>query len=313
MSNIHNPVLLHESIEALEINSEGIYVDGTFGRGGHAHEILERLTTGKLIAFDRDIDAVNYGKEMFKAKIASKHLILVHEQFSMMQEILNKYRLSGKINGILLDLGVSSPQIDVAERGFSFMKNGPLDMRMDQTKGICAQEVLIKYNVKDLSNIFYNYGEERYAWKIAKAIKETLAKGRLLNQTLQLSQLIKETVGKRERKNPATRCFQSLRIFVNNEIHEITKTLSIAFRLLKQSGNLVVISFHSLEDRIIKAFMRGLVQGDDGRHIFPRKIPIPKKFVIKAKWHVKKKRASCKEIKMNPRSHSATLRSVKKI
>ena len=252
---MHYSVLLNESIAALAIKSDGVYVDGTFGRGGHSREILSKLTTGKLIAFDRDLDAINYAKVHFKDEISDGKLLLVHAPFSTMAKSLTEFGFAGQVDGVLLDLGVSSPQLDIAERGFSFMKDGPLDMRMDQTKGLSAEDVLIRYDAEDLARIFRDYGEEKHAWRIAQAIKQVLDQGELLDRTLKLAKLIEKTIGNKEKKHPATRCFQALRIFVNEELDEVSMTLKTAFDMLKTSGHLAVISFHSLEDRIVKQFM----------------------------------------------------------
>ncbi|WP_119329324.1 16S rRNA (cytosine(1402)-N(4))-methyltransferase RsmH [Cysteiniphilum halobium] len=308
---MHYSVLLDESIAALAIKADGVYVDGTFGRGGHSHAILAKLTTGKLIAFDRDLEAIDYAKVQFKADIDKGRLILVHAAFSTMAKVLSELEFAGKVDGVLLDLGVSSPQLDIAKRGFSFMKDGPLDMRMDQTTGMSAKEVLISYDVEDLARIFREYGEERHAWRIAQAIKESLKRGEGLDRTLQLAKLIEKTIGNKEKKHPATRCFQALRICVNQELDEVTITLSAAFEMLRLSGRLVVISFHSLEDRIVKQFMTKLIKGEDKK--LPRGIPILEEFIPQAKWCVKQGKASFKELEENVRSRSAILRAVEKL
>ncbi|WHN65559.1 16S rRNA (cytosine(1402)-N(4))-methyltransferase RsmH [Cysteiniphilum sp. QT6929] len=308
---MHYSVLLNESIAALAIKVDGIYVDGTFGRGGHSRQILAGLTTGKLIAFDRDLEAIEYAKVHFKAEIESGKLILVHAPFSTMAHALTELGFAGKVDGVLLDLGVSSPQLDVAERGFSFMKDGPLDMRMDQTKGLSAEDILINYDAEELAHIFREYGEEKHAWRIAQAIKAALAKGDILDRTLKLASLIEKTIGKKEKKHPATRCFQALRICVNAELDEVSTTLNDAFEVLKPSGHLAVISFHSLEDRIVKQFMTKLVKGEDKK--LPRGMPILEEFVPKAKWCVKQGKASSKELEENVRSRSAILRAVERL
>lgn len=308
---MHYSVLLNESIAALAIKADGIYVDGTFGRGGHSRQILARLTTGKLIAFDRDLEAIEYAKIHFENDIENGKLILVHAPFSTMANALTELGFVGKIDGVLLDLGVSSPQLDVADRGFSFMKDGPLDMRMDQTKGVSAEDVLISYDAEELARIFREYGEEKHAWRIAQVIKATLEKGEVLDRTLKLASLIEKTIGKKEKKHPATRCFQALRICVNAELDEVTTTLNTAFEALKPSGHLAIISFHSLEDRVVKQFMTKLIKGEDKK--LPRGMPILEEFVPKAKWCVKQGKASTQELEENVRSRSAILRAVERL
>lgn len=308
---MHYSVLLNESIIALVIESDGIYIDGTFGRGGHSQAILKKLTTGKLIAFDRDLDAISYAKAHFKTEIDSGKLTLVHAPFSTIAKTLTELELLGKVDGVLLDLGVSSPQLDVAERGFSFMRDGPLDMRMDQTKGLAAKDILITYDAESLARIFRNYGEERHAWRIAQSIKKALECGYSLDRTLKLAKLIEKTIGNKEKKHPATRCFQALRICVNEELKEITIILNKAFEILNTSGRLAVISFHSLEDRIVKHFMTRIIRGED--EYLPRGMPILHKFVPQAKWCVKQGKASDKELKENIRSRSAILRVLERL
>lgn len=308
---MHYSVLLNESIDALDIKSDGIYVDGTFGRGGHSQKILKKLVQGKLIAFDRDLDAINYAQSLFSSEIFSGKLMLVHAPFSTMAEILDVHRLSFQVDGIFLDLGVSSPQLDVAERGFSFMRDGHLDMRMDQTKGLSAHEVIMGYSVEALARVFHDYGEEKHAWRIAQAIKRSLERGEMLDRTLKLARLIEKTIGKKEKKHPATRCFQALRICVNEELEEISQVLAKAFNMLKFSGRLAVISFHSLEDRIVKNFMTELIKGKEKN--LPRGMPVFDEFTPKAKWLVKKGKASDKELEENFRSRSAILRVIEKL
>ena len=246
---MHYSVLLRPSIDGLNINPKGYYIDGTFGRGGHSRLILSHLgEDGRLIAFDRDPQAVEYAREHFN----DDRFIIVHEPFSAMLDYCNQHQLTGKIDGILLDIGVSSPQLDIAERGFSFMKDGPLDMRMDYTRGMPASEALQVLDVQSLCDIFRRYGEEKHAWRIANRIKEHLNEGLPLDTTLQLAQLIEKNIGKKEKKHPATRCFQALRIYVNQELEELERVLASAEQLLAPTGRLSVITFHSLEDRIVK-------------------------------------------------------------
>ena len=308
---MHNPVLLNLSIKSLNIKPDGIYVDGTFGRGGHAKLILEKLTTGKLIAFDRDLDAINHANIHFENYIKNGKMIVIHAAFSTIAQEISKLNLTEKIDSVLFDLGVSSPQLDIAERGFSFMHDGPLDMRMDQSKGKAAYDI-IKYNsINSLAHIFSNYGEEKYAWKIAKNIKKYIQQGKLLNRTLSLAKLIEKTIGRKERKHPATRCFQALRIYVNDELNEVSKGINNSFSILKNSGRLATISFHSLEDRIVKNFMKNLIR--DNSVNIPRGMPIISNFSPKAKWIIKQGKALDEEIYKNVRSRSAILRVIEKV
>ncbi len=308
---MHYSVLLNESLDALDIQQDGIYIDATFGRGGHSQAILEKLNTGQLFAFDRDLEAIEYGKDNFSDYIQNRKLILIHAPFSTMKTVIDAHGLTGKINGILLDLGVSSPQLDQAERGFSFMKDGPLDMRMDQTNGVSAFDVLNSHSVEELSLIFREFGEERHAFRIAQAIKTALQSGGDLTRTLKLASLIEKTIGKREKKHPATRCFQALRIYVNQELNEISKTLIDAFELLKSTGRLAVISFHSLEDRIVKHFMTNLIKHENKN--LPRGFPVFDNFIPQAKWIIKQGKSNEDELSKNVRSRSAILRVIEKI
>ncbi|WP_395946370.1 16S rRNA (cytosine(1402)-N(4))-methyltransferase RsmH [Caedibacter taeniospiralis] len=308
---MHYSVLLDESIKALAIRGGGIYIDGTFGRGGHSRRILTGLTAGHLIAFDRDLAAIDYAKTYFAQALQSNELSLVHAPFSTMAQHLESLGLTGKVNGILLDLGVSSPQLDEASRGFSFMKDGPLDMRMDQTKGLSAYDVISSYSDEDLAKIFRDYAEEKHAWRITQTIKRALSEGQALDSTLKLAQLIEKTIGKKEKKHPATRCFQALRICVNEELEELSKALMSAFQILCVSGRLAVISFHSLEDRIVKQFMTELIKGK--QQFVPRGMPILETFTPKALWIVKQGKASAKELEANTRSRSAILRVIEKV
>jgi 16S rRNA (cytosine1402-N4)-methyltransferase len=251
----HRTVLLKEAIDGLAPRADGIYVDGTFGRGGHSRELLGRLgAAGRLIAIDRDPDAVKAGQA-----IADRRFSLHHAAFSELAAVLVQAGLEGAagvVDGVLLDLGVSSPQIDVAARGFSFRQDGPLDMRMDPTRGETAADWLARADEKDIAEVVRDYGEERFAVQIAKKIVAARGSERIAG-TRQLAALVAQAVRSREPgQDPATRTFQALRIHVNGELEELSLILPLAFDALRSGGRLVVISFHSLEDRLVKRFMR---------------------------------------------------------
>lgn len=305
-SNLHQSVLLQESIEQLAIKPNGIYVDGTFGRGGHSQAILNALgTDGQLIAFDKDPTAIQYANDHIK----DKRFSIVHASFADMQSVLAVNGLTGRVDGILLDLGVSSPQLDEADRGFSFMREGPLDMRMDTTKGISAAGWLQVVNETELANVIFEYGEERFSRRIAKAIVAA-RKVSPINTTKQLAEIVGEAVPRREPgKNPATRTFQAIRIFVNRELEDLEQGLAQCLEVLKVGGRLAVISFHSLEDRIVKQFMKQ--QSSPPR--VPRNIPIRHTdFQPRLKLMGKPIMPSDKEVSGNVRARSAVLRTAEK-
>jgi 16S rRNA (cytosine1402-N4)-methyltransferase len=259
---VHAPVLLAESIQALCIKPSGTYVDCTFGRGGHSQAILQQLNaSGRLIALDRDVDAIAAGQ----ALLVDSRLTLVHSAFSRLQTVLEQHAPNG-IDGLLMDLGVSSPQLDQAARGFSFKQDGPLDMRMDQTRGVSAKEWLMSASENDIAKVLKDYGEERAAVSIAKTIvtRRGSADGAALQTTRQLAALVAGVLGRRQGsqgqrsalgKDPATRTFQAIRIFINQELEELAIGLDQAVQALRPQGRLAVISFHSLEDRIVKQFL----------------------------------------------------------
>lgn len=247
----HKTVLLEEAVDALAIRPAGIYVDATFGRGGHARLILRRLgSAGRLIALDRDPAAIEAGKE-----IADPRLKLFHAAFSSLGAVLKEEGVE-RVDGVLLDLGVSSPQLDDAERGFSFRADAPLDMRMDTSRGQTAAEWLAQASQRQLAEVIKNYGEERFANAVAKAIVAARAGGAIAT-TRQLAEIVASAVRTREQgQHPATRSFQAIRIHVNQELEELSLTLPQCVAALNRGGRLAVISFHSLEDRIVKRFMR---------------------------------------------------------
>lgn len=310
----HATVLLHETVDGLALKENGIYIDGTFGRGGHSRLILSKLSAnGRLIAIDRDPKAVAEAQ-----KIQDSRFHIEHSAFSDILPICEKLNLVGKIDGILLDLGVSSPQLDDAERGFSFMKDGPLDMRMDDSKGMSAAEWLQHVSEQDLAWVLKTFGEERFAKKIASAIvnyNKSAAQngGECLTRTLQLAELIAQTVPfKDKHKHPATRSFQAIRIFINSELDELEKVLQSALTVLAPGGRLSIISFHSLEDRMVKHFMRKQSQGED----IPKGLPLREDQIQRnqtLKVIGKAIMPSDEEIAQNPRARSAVLRIAERL
>ena len=300
--NSHITVLLDEAVYALAIKPNGIYVDGTFGRGGHSKKILAQLGgSGRLIAFDRDLAAVAAGKAIEDSRFS-----MVHSHFAAMQTKLADMGVT-KVDGILLDLGISSPQIDEANRGFSFRYDAPLDMRMDQSSGKTAAEFLATTTEQQLSEVIKNYGEERFAKQIARALVAERNDGRAITTTGQLAKVVAGAVTRHEPgQNPATRTFQALRIFVNQELEELSLTMPQCLALLAPQGRLAVISFHSLEDRMVKQFIRDQANRDDLPANFPvRAADLPQPKLVAVGKAIK---PSAAEIKRNVRSRSAVLR-----
>jgi 16S rRNA (cytosine1402-N4)-methyltransferase len=307
--NAHISVLLAESISGLAIKPEGTYIDCTFGRGGHSGLILDNLgPNGRLIAIDRDLTAI----EAAKKYATDKRFTIEHQGFADLQMIVEKHQLTEKIDGILLDLGVSSPQLDEAERGFSFMKDGPLDMRMDTTRGQTAAEWIAVADVEDITWVLRTFGEEKHAWRIANAIVDEREET-ALTRTGQLAQLIKKTAPQREmKKHPATRSFQAIRIYINSELEQIEKVLSASLSVLATDGRLVVISFHSLEDRLVKQFMK---KHSQGRKV-PRGLPISEEELNKGKnlsLIGRRLKPSKDEVEDNVRSRSSVLRVAQRL
>ena len=301
----HVPVLLEETMHALRIREDGTYVDGTFGRGGHSAAILARLgVRGRLLAFDQDPAA------HADRALEDPRLELIHARFSTMTEALAARGIR-HVAGVLLDLGVSSPQLDESARGFSFMRDGPLDMRMDTTRGETAAGWLNRADEKEIREVIRDYGEERFAKSIAAAIVD--ARGREpFGRTRQLAEVVGRAVRTREPgQHPATRTFQALRIHVNQELEELEVTLPRAAGLLEPGGRLAVISFHSLEDRIVKRFMRAESTADK----LPRGVPVRAKDIPPAPLRVvgKAVKPSEAEVKRNPRARSAVLRVAEKV
>ncbi len=298
----HITVMLEEAVEGLAIKPAGVYVDGTFGRGGHSRKILEKLgNKGRLIALDRDLAAVSSA-----ASIQDARFQIVHRHFAALEEVLSELDIS-TVDGVLLDLGISSPQIDIGERGFSFRFDGPLDMRMDQSSGQTAAEFVAVATEQKLAEVIKAYGEERFAKQIARAIVAARTGGDAISTTKQLAKIVASAVPKIEPgQDPATRTFQALRIFLNQELEELSLVLPQCLRMLAPQGRLSVISFHSLEDRIVKHFVKGEQDRDDLPSNFPvlaKDLPQPRMMAIG-----KAQKPSVQEVKKNPRSRSAVLR-----
>lgn len=310
---IHQPVLLDEVLEALNIIPGGVYLDATFGRGGHTKAILDRLDSdGWVLAFDQDTEAIDHGRRQFADE---SRIEFVHCNFSQVKSVIVEHGLEHRIDGVLMDLGVSSPQLDDAERGFSFLRSGPLDMRMDTTKGESAMQWLAKVKFHDLVNVLRKYGEERFAKRIAAAILEARenkkAENKTISETGELAKIIADAVPVKEKnKHPATRSFQAIRIYINQELPAIEQGLQGAASVLTIGGRLAVISFHSLEDRMVKRFMRD----SSSRPRLPAGLPIIEKdeeppYRLVGKGRV----AGDVEISKNPRARSARLRVLERI
>lgn len=298
---LHKTVLLNEAIEALQIKPGGIYVDGTFGRGGHSQQILQKLNaTGRLIALDKDPAAVAAGQA-----INDRRFVMVHSGFARLTDILRKLAIK-EVDGVLLDLGVSSPQLDEMQRGFSFRFDAPLDMRMDNSSGQTAASWLANVDKDLLREVVRDYGEERFATQIASAIVAARQEKPIIT-TRQLSEIVAQAVRTREPgKNPATRTFQAIRIYLNQELEEIARVLPQCVDCLKPGGRIVIISFHSLEDRMVKHFLRDMAQGDQ----LPKNFPIRAADIKKGKLRLVGKvvRATLQEVVTNPRARSAVMR-----
>jgi 16S rRNA (cytosine1402-N4)-methyltransferase len=307
LSYEHKPVLLDEVIEALNIRADGYYIDATFGRGGHSREILKRLgPQGKLFSFDKDPEAI---KSAGSDLVQDKRFEIIEGSFTMLAQHVKQHDLQGQIAGILFDFGVSSPQLDDAERGFSFRFDAPLDMRMNPEEGIGVAEWLNKADETEIANVIYEYGEERASRRIAKAIVNARDENPI-ETTTQLAELVSKAVPAKKSRHkkeihPATKTFQALRIFINHELDDIKEVLPQAVDALCPQGRLAAISFHSLEDRIVKRFIRDESTPKD----YPPELPImPDNSNVKLKSVGKKIRASEKEINENPRARSAVLR-----
>lgn len=304
----HQPVLLKEVLEALEIKQNGIYIDGTFGRGGHAQAILGHLgTQGQLFAMDKDPDAVAAARQLF---VNEPRFSIERGSFTLLEQYAEEKGWLGRVDGILLDLGVSSPQLDDAQRGFSFKRDGALDMRMDPQVGQSAAEWINQVDDASMAKVFRDYGEERYAKRIARAIVAARRQTPITG-TKQLADIIAAAHPAWEQgKDPATRCFQAIRIFINNELQDLQTCLPQSVNILSSGGRLAVISFHSLEDRMIKRFIRDQSRGDD----FPPDLPVTQaQLTPKLKAVGKAIYASEEEVAGNPRARSAVLRVAERI
>ncbi|QDE29598.1 16S rRNA (cytosine(1402)-N(4))-methyltransferase RsmH [Shewanella polaris] len=305
----HLSVLLNETVEGLNIQRDGIYIDGTFGRGGHSRHVLSHLgEKGRLIAIDRDPQAIEAAKQFAD----DPRFQIVHGGFGQLAEYVEELGLTGKINGVLLDLGVSSPQLDDAERGFSFLRDGPLDMRMDNSQGQTAAQWIARAEIEDMAWVFKTYGEEKNSRHIARCIVADREKTPFL-RTKDLADLIARITKNKERnKHPATRVFQAIRIYINSELEQIDQALEGALAVLAPQGRLSVISFHSLEDRMVKRFIRRNSQGESVPHGLPiTEAEINKSRKLKAVSKAMK--PSDAEIEQNPRSRSSVLRVAERL
>ena len=290
----HRTVLLNEAVEALQINPDEYYIDATFGRGGHSRLILSQLSPrGSLLAFDKDLEAIAEA-----SGISDPRFSIRHEGFNQLCTLQ-----PSSAAGLLMDLGISSPQIDNPARGFSFRGDGPLDMRMDTTRGQSIADWLAEASVERITEVIRDYGEERFAGQIAKAIDRVRAVRGRIERTAELAEIVAGAVKTREPgKDPATRTFQAFRIFINAELEELSQALATSLKVLKPGGRLVVISFHSLEDRIVKQFI-----AEHSREVFDRRAPFaePKAMRLKSLGRIK---PGAQEVDSNPRSRSAVMR-----
>ncbi len=306
--NLHQPVLLSEALHALAIQPDGVYVDATFGRGGHALAILQQLGPfGKLLAMDKDPDAIAFAKHSFAN---DPRFTIEHGSFAKLSDFILQQGVMGQVNGILFDLGVSSPQLNNPERGFSFLHAGALDMRMDSSKGLSAAELLATITELQLATILWEYGEERYSRRIARAIIMARSEAPITTTTRLAEIIAKAHPAWQKGKHPATRSFQAIRIAINQELTDLSAGLLHSLKALNVHGRLAVISFHSLEDRIVKQFMQHHESGDT----FPAKLPIKKASIPS---HFKRIGSAIKpnmqEIASNPRARSAVLRIGEKL
>ena len=295
----HTTVLLSEAVDALDIQPDGTYVDATFGRGGHTRLVLSKLSShGRLIAFDKDPEAIHAAQQINDPRFSIRH-----QGFADLGELP-----AASVDGVLMDLGVSSPQIDNPARGFSFRFEGPLDMRMDTTRGQSVAEWLAEAELQQIAEVIRDYGEERFAVQIAKAIVARRQERGSLASTSELAQLVADTVKTREPgQNPATRTFQAFRIFINAELEELQQALEAARDVLQPQGRLAVISFHSLEDRLVKQFI-----ARHSRAVFDRRAPFAAPAPVQFK-DLGRQRPSAEEVAANPRSRSAMLRVAERL
>ena len=298
--------MLDEAVSALRPAARGLFVDCTFGRGGHSRELLRRLgTEARVLGLDADPEAVEHGEQL---AVEDARFTMRHGAFSGLGEIVEEVFAGAPVNGVLFDLGVSSPQVDEARRGFSFRSDGPLDMRMDPSRGVNAAEWLGQVSEQELTRVLRDYGEERYARRIARAIVAEGVRGPV-DTTMKLANIIHHAMPARERgKNPATRSFQAIRIYINDELNELAQALREATRVLVAQGRLAVISFHSLEDRLVKRYVRSEQRPDTG----PFAVPVPAS-APRLRAVGKPVRAGAVECEANPRARSATLRVAERL
>lgn len=304
----HVTVLLDEAVDSLSIKENGIYIDGTFGRGGHSRLILSRLGhEGRLVAIDRDPQAVKNAES-----ISDRRFEIVHDRFSNLRNILNERELWGNVDGVLFDLGVSSPQLDDAQRGFSFSHDGPLDMRMDPTRGVSAAQWLASATENDIAWVLKEFGEEKCARRIARAIVAD-RESKPYERTQELAAMIARVVRSSDpHKHPATRSFQAIRIYINSELEELRQALADSVEALASGGRIAVISFHSLEDRIVKNFFRNEATAPE----IPRGLPVLEADIrknVRLSIAGKPIKPTDEEISRNPRSRSAVLRVAQKL
>ncbi len=303
----HRSVLLDSAVDYLVNDPDGVYIDGTFGRGGHSRLILERLgPAGQLLGFDKDPEAIRVATELAER---DRRFSWVHDSFAELAEVADQKGWRA-VNGVLLDLGVSSPQLDDAARGFSFMRDGPLDMRMNPQQAPSAAQWLAEADERDIADVIWRYGEERFSRRIARLVVERRQEAPI-ETTRQLAELVSDAVPRKEKnKHPATRTFQAIRIFINRELEDLERGLQAAAERLAPGGRLVVISFHSLEDRLVKRFMRDLARGPK----LPKGIPVTADQERSAYRLVgKAEKASDEEVSDNIRARSAVMRVLERV
>ena len=308
MSGLHQSVLLEQALDALVKDKDGFYIDATFGRGGHSRRILESLSgQGSLLVIDKDPEAIAIANEL-AAK--DTRVIVHHGSFADVQDAVQALKMQGRVAGVLMDLGVSSPQLDDPRRGFSFMKDGPLDMRMNTQAGESAGDWLARADEKSIADVLYQFGEERFSRRIARAIVKRRQE-RTITRTLDLAEIIKQAHPKWEKhKHPATRSFQAIRIFINDELKDLEQTLPKLLDVLIPGGRLVVISFHSLEDRLVKRFIQNEEKGDS----YPADLPVTQDFLNPRLRHIGKAlKAEADELSENIRARSAVMRVAEKV
>jgi 16S rRNA (cytosine1402-N4)-methyltransferase len=306
----HQPVLFNEVLQAMQIKPDGVYVDGTFGRGGHAAAILEQLNEqGRLLVMDKDPQAIACAREKHAG---DQRVTIIHDDYAQMKNHISAQGLSNQVDGVLLDLGVSSPQLDDATRGFSFQQNGPLDMRMNTEQGETAEQWIMRASEKEIADVLWRFGEERFSRRIARRIVEYRQQAPI-SDTDTLVAIIKDCVPSgKEKKHPATRSFQAIRMQINHELENVEQVLADIFDVLKVGGRLLVISFHSLEDRLVKRFFKQ----QSTRPPVPRGLPLRDSelpVTIRLRTIGKAIKAGVDELTQNPRSRSAVLRIAERV